>query len=1711
MSIKQYHSQLDEYILGSLTAAERKEFEQHLETCPECLMELMKLKDLSSRIAELPKGIRPRRDLWPGIDDALPDKPAELSADKSETRVTQRPRRPVALARLIHLPASRSTRSILQAAAALTIIFGAWMVWTLMKNSATRPEESRVSLPEIKKEKGAAPGQESLITNPASLPAVPGTADRDRVAETGPGGSKKPAVPAGRATAVEPPLARQTGTSPIYESGSLQHLQASFVSYSEHLPNDRIYLQLDKPIYSPGETIWFQAYLRDEGDLGPSRQSDVVHVEFLNPNGSVARRLEIIAKEGTCAGDIDLADNLPGGIYKIKAYTEWQKNVPDSYIFEKEIQVQQPTLPGLIMKLDFQRKAYGPGDNVVAKLDVRTLQNKPLSDSNFTYVVQVAGKTIQEQTQRSDRSGTSYVAFDLPKNLPATDGILGVLIDYGGKRESISRAIPIVLNRIRLTMYPEGGDLVTGLSSRVAFQALNEFDKPADVEGRVFDEEGRVIAEFSSFHEGMGAFELTPESEKKYHASITRPEGISQWYDIPGAREHGYTLSVELGASGDVDLRIGSQSVEQMSVLAQVRGKLYFKKQFTTVRGVTTIPFATDDIPRGVAQVTLFDSNGVEQAERLLFVGRDRGLNVQVSTDKEKYLPREKVTLTVDARDSHGNPIPGDFSLSVADDNLITFADDRAGQILPKMLLEPDLKGKVEEPNFYFDQKEPKAEAALDYLMMTRGWRRFTWKQVIEDQPTVISFPPERTTIAGKVIDGNTGKPVKGVPVIIGKGGQSGLTDSEGRFLFRYIELDTPVALTISGKGFTPFEETIKSYTENLVYTLWKSGTIADIKGRIIDKNTNEPLAGVNVLVVGTVRGAVTDADGNYSIIGVPVGSSVLRASVVGYQTLEKQEYHTAAKGVEINFAMVPSQVQMAEQVITAQRAVVNMYTTGTPSLAVTHGAATSAAADRLQQPKVLREPLKLQPGVVYPGNLAATHAGAGTPLAGYHVGKPVGPTPSKKQTLRYYRAREFPVVTYSPAEVPLVRSDFRSTIFWKGDIRLDGSGQTRVSFYNSDEITAFRATVEGISSNGLVGRAEKTYFTQLPFSMSARVPVEVSMGDQVSVPLTLTNNTSRTVTGALTVASPENWHLAGVIASAVTLAGSSSKTLYIPFNILASPGPGSLTISFLSEGLRDAFEKDVYVREKGFPQLLSFGSGEREKAFRFSLADAIEGTVRAKVTLYPTVTSNLLSAVEAMMQEPTGCFEQASSKNYPNVIALQYLQETGTKDPAVSDRAMKLLEEGYKRLTAYETKEKGYEWFGSTPANEALTAYGLTEFKDMEPIYSSVDKTMIDRTATWLLSRSDKKGGFLQDPKALDSFGRASPEITDAYIVYALAGAGYTNVGPELAAAKRRAVNSQDPYQLALVANAMESLGERDQAKALLSDLQKTRLEDGSWSGKVHSITRSTGFSLKIETTSLALLALLRSENPDPGAIDAGVKFLLASRSGSGGFGSTQGTILALKALTAYAKYSKRTSEAGTVQISLDGSKIVSRSYEAGEKGPLVIDGLEKKMTEYNKSHSLSVEMKETKHTQPYSLAVSWNTTLPRSSDSAKVSISTNLSQNALRMGETVRLVVNLRNRAQEGLPMTLALVGIPGGLSVQPWQLKELQGKRVFDFYEIKGRYVSIYYRQMEPGQERIINLDLKADVPGKYESPASSAYLYYSNEYKSWSSAGPVEVLE
>lgn len=1437
-----------------------------------------------------------------------------------------------------------------------------------------------------------------------------------------------------------------SSSSTIDLSEYIQRMRNGILSIYKTLPEDRVYLHFDKPMYKPGETIWFSAYLRNGKDFKPSEQSNILHVELINPRGNTMKHIKLIAKNGQANGDFCIGSELPGGIYKVKAYTNWQKNDPNPAFFEKEIQIQAVVLPRLKMKLNFERKAFGVGDKVIAKLELQTNENKPLANYKFRYVAQLAGKQLLSETSSTDATGLQFIEFNLPDNLSTNDGLLNVMIDYEGQNESISRSIPIVLNNVDLHLYPEGGDLINGLKTKVAFKALNEFGKPADIEGIVLDSKGTKVAEFSSFHQGMGAFALEPKADEKYTVKITKPEGITKNYQLPQILKQGYVLNTESLSDSQMKLIIGSTISEKLTIMARVRGTVCYKNDFQVQTGTNSFTVNTSEFPVGVAQFTLFDSKGIERCERLVFVNKHKQLNIKIETNKEKYLPREKVQMTVRVTDERGMPMPAQLSLSVVDDQFLSFVDDKTSTILSHMLVEADIKEKVEEPRFYFDPKEEKADKALDYLLMTSGWRRFTWKQVLSDETPVVQYHGERSVIAGKLYTPN-GKPASQVEVSCRPLNLKTKTNKDGYFIFNNIELSSPVTLMAHHQN------------ANLYY-------------RLSDYNANLNLY-LEEIYYEDER--VDDADA--AVLG---GGNVKRGN-----RRVRMRQNVAGKGVRNkdkleDLMIVEDNVEVEEEM----------------------------QADVLEIPKDEdQEPNEQKPeklvDVEENKQLAIAERAVVTGDDLEKAGEIVAPA-----NAAYYRAREFAAPVYAGQQDVEVRTDFRTTIFWKGNIEVDRKGVATVEFYNSDAITSFRATVEGISEDGMLGHAEQTYFTQLPFSMSVKIPVEVATEDMVSIPLTLKNNTGENLRGELEIIAPKSLTAMNNVSGMRRIAAKKAETIYLNYKVSSKTGTGNFKVSFRSRGLSDAFIQPVKTVPKGFPVEIAVSGNDKEKNFSVDIQHLVDGSLNAGFTAYPSVVDDLMSGVESILREPYGCFEQTSSSSYPNVLVLQYLENTEAVDLKTMTRARKLLDKGYKRLVTFETSQKGYEWFGSAPGHEALTAYGLMQFNEIKQVYPGIDQKMIDRTADWLLTRRDGKGGFDRNQRALDSYGRADKEITDAYIVYSLTEAGYKNLDKEIKHQTEIAEKSNDPYLIALITNALYNVGDTKQAEKLMKKLLKLQNKDSdAWIGDKHSITCSTGKSLQVETTSLVTLAIIKSQKPDTKKLNQAVKSIVSSRSGYGGFGSTQATVMALKALTEYSKFSKRTDESGTIEIYVNNRKVAEQSYEAGQTEPIEMKNLEKYLKQGRSD--IKIRYKDVKNPLPYSFAIHYNTTLPNSSDSCKVLLNTQIASKRIDAGQTVRLTTELKNKTNDGLPMTLAIVGIPAGLSPQPWQLKELQEKKTVDFYEIKGNRVIFYYRQMQPQEERTIHLDLKADIPGIYEAPASSAYLYYTNEYKHWTSLNQVEI--
>jgi hypothetical protein len=702
---------------------------------------------------------------------------------------------------------------------------------------------------------------------------------------------------------------------------------------------------------------------------------------------------------------------------------------------------------------------------------------------------------------------------------------------------------------------------------------------------------------------------------------------------------------------------------------------------------------------------------------------------------------------------------------------------------------------------------------------------------------------------------------------------------------------------------------------------------------------------------------------------------------------------------------------------------------------------------------------------------------------------------------------RVFPVPQYTRAyDGP--RTDFRETVYWNPAVETSASGDAEVAFVTSDAVTAFRATAEGFSAAGVAGGGQTTFQSKLPLTLDAHLPVEVTSGDTVRLPVTFTNETDEPVDAALAARFGAAFKLDGKPApTAIHLGPRDKQSLVFALEVVAIDGGADVDLKLTARGLSDELKRTIRVVPRGFPvEASASGTARSGPPARhvLDLAGALPGTIRATVTMYPSPVAAMAKGMEGMIREPGGCFEQTSSTNYPNIMILGYLNSTSDAagaDPALVQKTQSVLDRGYKLLTGYETSDKGYEWFGHSPGHEALTAYGLMEFADMAKVYD-VDRKMVERTADWLMSRRDQQGGFQRSAQALDSFGRASPTTTNAYIMWALAEARRTgSLTRELAVQKALGAENSDPYLLALAANTnLVAAPRAADSAAMAKRLAAMQAKDGSFPGAKETITMSGGESLVIETTSLAVLALLKAS---PGSeyesqIRAGVDWLNSKRGGYGAWGNTQATILGLKALTAYTEHARQMAAPGSATLVVNGKDAGTITFDKGRRDALVWDDVARKLGPGENTIELRLDSQAQ---LPYSIAIEYRSAQPRSSPRSKVSVTTQLLKTQARMGEGVTLRAHVENTSNAGVPMTLARVGLPGGTVFQTWQLKELRDKGLIDFYETRPREVILYWRALAPSAKKDVDLNLLAAVPGSYEAPASAAYLYYTAEDKAW----------
>lgn len=285
--------------------------------------------------------------------------------------------------------------------------------------------------------------------------------------------------------------------------------------------------------------------------------------------------------------------------------------------------------------------------------------------------------------------------------------------------------------------FPEGGDLVQGLESKIAVKANDLFGKGIRLTGVVFDNEENEVAKFNTTQNGLSSFQLAPIKGKTYKARVAIANKIYTW-DIPKARDSGLIMDVETGKENNFNITIKSTQdfLQTMYLIAHTRGVINkFEPLYPNIS--QSIKIESDGLKDGITHITILDSKFAPIAERLVFKYPNSSSPFEVKVDKKSFAKREKVTLTIDTKQPEYD---ANISVSVfRTDSVLQMPDN----IVSNLLLTSDLKGIIPNAGNYFREKNKNNTKQLDLIMLTNGWRRFDWEQISNQKRSALNFPAE--------------------------------------------------------------------------------------------------------------------------------------------------------------------------------------------------------------------------------------------------------------------------------------------------------------------------------------------------------------------------------------------------------------------------------------------------------------------------------------------------------------------------------------------------------------------------------------------------------------------------------------------------------------------------------------------------------------------------------------------------------------------------------------------------------------------------------------------------------------------------------------------------------------------------------------------------------------------------------------------------------
>lgn len=860
-----------------------------------------------------------------------------------------------------------------------------------------------------------------------------------------------------------------------------QQIQNYFDQLQKEFPTEKAYLHLDKRTYTLGDDVWFSAFLAAGSRQIPSPLSKTLYVDFFDGDGLLLEQRKVQLESGRGKGDFKIPRFGKAGQYQVKAYTAWMRNFGKEYFFNTTFSVIDSEGGSFLPQVNFTE--FTSVDNKVrytAELEAASQDGAPLANRALEVIAWGDQEELYRQNIQLNSQGQVSFSFTIPEKPFSSQYLELVYLENGDYPVSKKIAIPYSLNLVDIQFLPEGGHWVVGKKSNVAFRAVAPDGTPVEISGSI---DGNAFA--SSFG-GMGKLEITPE-KSDYQAEITHPfSGQKKSISLPKAESEGFTLQVvnNPSASFITALVQGTATGQNLLLVSQTRGLINYMIQGSLTNGVWGVRIPKENLIAGINQLTILTEEGKPILERLVFIQTDDRLDLDVDISGD-FSPRQKLNLALSSS-SKGTPASGSFSISVTDADQIQDESLNYGGIFSSLLLTSDLRGTVFQPGFYFKDQSPETLEALDLVMLTHGWRRFTWDQIKASEfPKVEHFIESGINIEGQITEQEETKKGLGggkVSAVVGEGIEiiSSEYGPNGRFILRDLVYQDSVNVTITAE-----DKRVKNFVEievvqpEAVFTRlsgkypaqiqWPEALISTFKERNFQQQLTEDQDIMDLEGV-TVEGQTIQREeeeirkiygtGDVSITPDKIPGNVAFTNV--FQLIQGR-----VSGVQVFVSGLDVSVQIRG---------VGSINSGTTPLFLLDNMPVDAATLLQVNPRdvasvdVFKDPARAAVfGSQGANGVIAVYTKTGTGMSGISVGGTL-----VTQYGGYSSPREFYSPLYDEKTPANSAVDKRATIFWEPLLQIGESGKTTLEYYNTDQAKRHLIIIEGIDDLGRLGRTAK-------------------------------------------------------------------------------------------------------------------------------------------------------------------------------------------------------------------------------------------------------------------------------------------------------------------------------------------------------------------------------------------------------------------------------------------------------------------------------------------------------------------------------------------------------------------------------------------------------------------------------------------------------------